>query len=147
MPHLVATALVPHSHLAVLRVPNRKTSPPRHKDANHSLCLGGLSFVLLFIHGVSVFRCIGDSEFLILDAGALSVVFPARRVSRPLEQRMLAGAGARHGQDKDGWPDADFRSVIAMKVRNARTDKDVFYLRPETLFRKSNFEQSIGELA
>ena len=48
---------------------------------------------------------------------------------------------------KDGWPDADFRSVIAMKVRNARTDKDTFYLRPETLFRKSNFEQSLGELA
>lgn len=48
---------------------------------------------------------------------------------------------------KDGWPDADFRSVIAMKVRNARTDKDVFYLRPETLFRKSNFEQSLGELS
>ena|SRR3990167_5128521 len=47
---------------------------------------------------------------------------------------------------KDGWPDADFRSVIAMKVRNVRTDKDAFYLRPETLFRKSNFEASIGEL-
>ena len=48
---------------------------------------------------------------------------------------------------KDGWPDADFRSVIAMKVRNVRTDKDAFYLRPETLFRKSNFEMSIGELS
>ena len=47
---------------------------------------------------------------------------------------------------RDGWPDADFRSVIAMKARNVRTDKDAFYLRPETLFRKSNFEMSIGEL-
>ena len=47
---------------------------------------------------------------------------------------------------RDGWADADFRSVIAMKCRMARTDKDRFYLRPETLFRKSNFEQYLGEL-
>ena len=47
---------------------------------------------------------------------------------------------------RDGWPDADFRSVIAMKIRNIRTDKDRFYCRPETLFRKSNFEAALGEL-
>ena len=47
---------------------------------------------------------------------------------------------------KDGWLDADFRSVIALKWRNCRTDKDKYYMRPETLFRKSNFESALGEL-
>ena len=47
---------------------------------------------------------------------------------------------------RDGYTVEDMRSVVAMKVRNVRTDADRFYLRPITLFRKSNFEQSIGEL-
>ena len=47
---------------------------------------------------------------------------------------------------RDGYSVDDIRSVIAMKWRRCRTDTDVFFMRPMTLFRKSNFEQSIGEL-
>jgi len=47
---------------------------------------------------------------------------------------------------RDGWNVEDMRSVIAMKWRSCRTDKDKFYMRPDTIFRKSNFEQAIGEL-
>lgn len=47
---------------------------------------------------------------------------------------------------RDGWTADDMRSVIALKWRNCRTDKDKFYMRPDTLFRKGNFESAIGEL-
>ncbi len=47
---------------------------------------------------------------------------------------------------RDGWSVDDMRSVIALKWRQVRTDKDKFYFKPDTIFRKANFESSIGEL-
>ncbi len=47
---------------------------------------------------------------------------------------------------RDGWTVDDMRSVIALKWRQVRTDKDKYFFKPDTLFRKSTFESAIGEL-
>ena len=47
---------------------------------------------------------------------------------------------------RDGWSVEDMRSVVALKWRQVRTDKDKHYFRPETIFRKANFESGVGEL-
>ena len=48
---------------------------------------------------------------------------------------------------KEGYSVQDCRSVIAMKCREWGADDKMYkYLRPETLFRRSNFESYIGEI-
>lgn len=47
---------------------------------------------------------------------------------------------------RDGYTVSDMRSVIAMKARRCVTDRDVYFMKPDTLFRKGNFEISMGEL-
>lgn len=47
---------------------------------------------------------------------------------------------------RDGYSIDDMRSVIAMLLRRAKTDQDLFYLRPSTVFRKGYFEERMGEL-
>lgn len=60
--------------------------------------------------------------------------------------QLTAAAILIYDRIRDGYSVEDMKSVIAMKARRCVTDRDAYFMNPNTIFRKGNFEAAVGEL-